>query len=114
MKQFELWLADLNPTFGTEPGKIRPVLIIQNNTIIDGGHNSTLICPLTSKIRENTRVLRIRIDASVTDVLKDSDIMIDQIRSIDNRRLVRKIGYLNDATISRVKQSLLYVLDLMD
>ena len=114
MKQFELWLADLNPTFGTETGKIRPVLIIQSNLLNKVQHPSTLICPLTTNLKENSFPLRVRVYQDNTDILKDSDIMIDQIRSIDNRRLVRKIGYLNDATISRVKQSLLYVLDLMD
>lgn len=114
MKQFELWLADLNPTFGNETGKIRSVLIIQSNLLNKVKHPSTLICPLTTNLKENSFPLRVRVYQHNTDVLKDSDIMIDQIRSIDNRRLVRKIGYLDDATTTRVKQSLLYVLDLMD
>lgn len=114
MRQFDIWLADLNPSYGTEPGKIRPVVIIQNNTIIAEGHKSTLICPLTSKVTAGTRIMRINVRASVTGVLQDSDIMMDQIRAIDNKRLVRRIGILDDDTIDRVKQSLTYIFDLMD
>ena len=82
-----VWLADLNPRRGTEPGKTRPVLIIQNQALLDAGHPSTLVIPLTTRLIENAAPLRLRLSAR--DRLdRDSDLLIDQIRAIDNQRLV--------------------------
>ena len=84
----EVWLANLNPQSGTEPGKSRPVLIIQNQILLDIGHPSTIIIPLTTKLIEGAEPLRIRIKAQ-GNLEKDSDLLIDQIRSIDNKRLIK-------------------------
>ena len=82
-----VWLADLNPRRGTEPGKTRPVLIIQNQALLDAGHPSTLVIPLTTRLIENAAPLRLRLSAR--DRLdRDSDLLIDQIRAIDDQRLV--------------------------
>ncbi len=84
----EVWLADLNPPKGTEPGKLRPVLIIQNQALLDEEHPSTLIVPLTTNLIEDAEPLRIRLKAQGR-LEKDSDLLIDQLRAIDNRRLVK-------------------------
>jgi mRNA interferase MazF len=84
----EIWLADLNPPHGTEPGKTRPVLIIQSQALLDAGHPSTHIVPLTTKLIDDAEPLRIRVPAS-GGLPKDSDLLIDQMRAIDNRRLVK-------------------------
>ncbi len=60
MKQFEIYWADLNPSFGTEAGKIRPVVIIQTD-LLNGFHPSTLVCPVASQIIAGVSVLRIHI-----------------------------------------------------
>ena len=84
----EIWLADLNPTRGTEPGKTRPVLILQNQALLDALHPSTVIIPLTTNLIDDAEPLRIRVKAQ--DKLDcDSDLLIDQIRTIDNRRLTQ-------------------------
>ena len=83
-----IWLANLQQKQGTEPGKIRPVLILQNQALLDVGHPSTLIVPLTTNIMDDAEPLRLRIKAS-GDLDKDSDLMIDQIRAIDNQRLMK-------------------------
>jgi len=84
----EIWLANLTPRTGTELGKIRPVLIIQHQALLDINHPSTLIIPLTTNLISNSEPLRIRMKAQ--DLLeKDSDLLIDQIRAIDNNRLVK-------------------------
>lgn len=112
MKQFEIWLADLNPPMGTESGKIRPVIIVQTNSLNNISHPSTIICPMTTQIREDAFPLRVKIRSSDFSDIKDSEILIDQIRSIDNRRLVKYVATLDDKTIARVKESLGIVLDL--
>lgn len=85
----EIWLADLNPRQGTESGKKRPVLIIQNQTLLDIEHPSTVILPLTTNLIDNAYPLRIRITAK-NNLRRDSDIMIDQIRAIDNKRITKE------------------------
>jgi len=84
----EVWLADLNPPHGTEPGKTRPVLVIQSQALLDAGHPSTYIVPLTTKLISNAEPLRIRVPAA-GQLLHDSDLLMDQLRAIDNRRLIR-------------------------
>jgi len=83
----EIWLANLNPGKGTEPSKIRPVLIVQGQALLDAHHPSTLIVPLTTQLMEDAEPLRIRVNAQ--GLLEcDSDLLIDQLRAIDNRRLI--------------------------
>ncbi|MGB4782623.1 type II toxin-antitoxin system PemK/MazF family toxin, partial [Candidatus Methylomirabilis sp.] len=84
----EIWLADLDPRRGTEPGKTRPVLIIQSQALLDASHPSTVIIPLTTNVIDDAEPLRIRIPASGR-MRHDSDLLIDQLRAIDNRRLVQ-------------------------
>ncbi len=84
----EIWLADLNPRIGTEAGKTRPVLILQNQILLDVEHPSTIILPLTTKLINDAAPLRIRLNAQAK-LHKNSDVMIDQIRAIDNTRLVQ-------------------------
>lgn len=86
-KRGEIWLADLNPRRGTEPGKTRPVLIVQAQALLDAEHPSTLVVPLTTRLIEGAEPLRVRIRASGT-LKRDSDALIDQVRAIDNRRLI--------------------------
>ncbi|UFS70956.1 type II toxin-antitoxin system PemK/MazF family toxin [Geomonas sp. RF6] len=86
-KHGEIWLANLNPGRGTEPGKVRPVLILQNQALLDAGHPSTIIIPLTTNLAEDAEPLRVRVPAR-DGLDKDSDLLIDQIRAIDNKRLI--------------------------
>lgn len=84
----EIWLADLNPRRGTEPGKTRPVLIVQSQSLLDAEHPSTIVIPLTTNLIDDAEPLRIRI-AAAGRLPRPSDLLVDQIRAIDNRRLLR-------------------------
>ncbi len=108
----EVWLANLNPRRGTEPGKTRPVLIVQGQALINAGHPSTLIVPLTTNLIDDAEPLRIRVRAQ--SLLRgDSDLLIDQIRAIDNQRLSKgPLARLDDPTMARVASALREVLDL--
>lgn len=86
IKRGEIWLANLNPGKGTEPGKTRPVLIVQSQALLDVEHPSTLIIPLTTNLIEDAKPLRLRVKAQ-NKLKKDSDLMLDQLRAIDNIRL---------------------------
>jgi mRNA interferase MazF len=107
-----VWLADLNPRRGTEPGKTRPVLIIQNQALLDAGHPSTLVIPLTNRLIEDAAPLRLRLSAR--DRLdRDSDLLIDQIRAIDNQRLVTgPLTLLGAEEMSRIYSAILEVMGI--
>lgn len=108
----EIWLANLNPGRGTEPGKIRPVLILQNQALLDAEHPSTLIVPLTPNLCESSEPLRIRV-AAQGGLDKDSDLLIDQLRAVDNKRLIEgPLIRLNDKLLARVYQAVAEVLGM--
>jgi mRNA interferase MazF len=114
LKRGEIWLADLNPGHGTEPGKTRPVLIVQAQALIDAKHPSTLIIPLTTNLADNAEPLRIRIPAS-GQLSRDSDLLIDQLRAIDNQRLIKgPLARLNPTLMDRVAEAIQEVLDLVE
>lgn len=110
IKQFDIWIADLEPQPGTETGKVRPVLIVQTNLLKD--HPSTIICPVTTKVAPESDILRVHIKKGTANLKSDSDIMIDQIRAIDNRRLTTKVGELPRDLQLKVKENIRIVLDL--
>jgi len=86
-KRGEIRLANFNPSRGTEPGKIRPCIVLQSDLLNEAGHPSTTVIPLTSRLVDGAAPLRLRIERR--DRLEtDSDAMLDQVRTIDNRRLV--------------------------
>ncbi len=108
----EVWLADLNPKRGTEPGKIRPVLIVQAQALLDVQHPSTPILPLTTVLVEGAEPLRIRVPAA-SRLRRTSDLLIDQLRAIDNRRLVEgPLTKLSATLMKRIHEAVVEVLDL--
>lgn len=86
MKRGEIFLANLNPKKGDEIGKIRPVVIYQSDMLNDIDHTTTIVIPLSTKLIDDAYPLRYRIQKREA-LDYDSDIVIDQIRSIDNQRL---------------------------
>jgi mRNA interferase MazF len=112
IKQFEIWIADLNPKIGTEPGKTRPVLVIQSNLLNKIPHPSTIVCPLTTNVEKEAEILRVHLKKGMANLHENCDIMIDQVRAIDNKRLVKRVGELPQELISQIKENLSIVLDL--
>lgn len=112
IKQYEIWIADLNPQIGTELGKTRPVLVIQTNLLNKIPHPSTIICPITTNVEKDADILRVHLKKGMANLNENCDIMIDQIRAIDNTRLINKIGDLPSALIDKVKENIMITLDL--
>lgn len=110
-KQFEIWVADLNPQIGTETGKIRPVLIIQTD-LLNTVHPSIIICPLTTQVNKKANLLRVHLDKKKFSLKQSSDVMIDQVRAIDKKRLQKKIAVLDPTTVQKIKNNLAIILDL--
>ena len=111
IKQFDIWLADLNPSIGTEPGKKRPVVIVQTD-LLNESHLSTLICTITTNVQKEILLLRVHLRKGSAKLKEDCDIMIDQVRAIDNKRLLKKIGELNQEQINFIKSNLEIIFDL--
>lgn len=109
IKQFDIWLADLNPSKGTETGKTRPVVIIQTDLLNDT-HLSTIVCPVTTNVKSEIELLRVHLRKGQLDKL--SDVLVDQIRAIDNKRLLKRLGKLSKEQKEKLKSNLLVVLDL--
>lgn len=86
IKQYDIWLADLNSSRGTEPGKTRPVVIVQTDLLNDT-HLSTLVCPITTNVKPEIELLRVHLKKGQLEKL--SDILVDQVRAIVNQRLIK-------------------------
>ena len=110
----EIWLADLDPRRGTEPGKTRPVLVIQAQALNEAGHPSTLVIPLTTSPAESAEPLRVHVARS-GKLRHESELLIDQLHAIDNRRLVSgPLVRLSAQLMRRVGLAILEVLDLVE
>ena len=112
VKQFEIWIADLNPQIGTEPGKTRPVLVVQTNFLNKIPHPSTIVCPITTSVQNDSDILRVHLKKGMANLHENCDVMIDQIRAIDNKRLIKKVGVMPTDLIEKVKENLAIIVDL--
>ena len=106
-----LYLADLAPTFGTEPGKLRPVVVVQTDLLNDSGPPSTWILPCTTR-RTGENLLRVVLPAGAAGNRDECEVMIDQSRAIDNRRLRRELRAIPALLLREVKSKLRLLGDL--
>lgn len=113
VKRGEIYYADLSPVVGSEQGGIRPVLIIQNN--VGNKYSPTVIAAaITSKINKSKMPTHIEIDAREYGLAKDSVILLEQIRTIDKRRLKEKIGIIDNELMAKVNDALNVSFGLVD
>ena len=105
VKRGELYYADLSPVVGSEQGGIRPILIVQN--VVGNKYSPTIIAAaVTSKINKAKLPTHIEIP-SAYGLVKDSVILLEQIRTLDKRRLKERIGELPEATMLKVNRAIL-------
>ena len=111
MKRGDSYYADLRPVIGSEQGGIRPVLIIQND--IGNKHSPTVICAaITSKMNKAKLPTHIELNASKYDMVKDSVILLEQLRTIDKKRLKDRICHLDQDIMQVVNNGLMVSLEL--
>lgn len=106
IKRGELYYADLSPVVGSEQGGIRPVLVVQND--IGNKYSPTVIAAaVTSKLSKARLPTHIELSASVYGLMRDSVVLLEQIRTIDKRRLKERIGLLPPQMMNEVDGALL-------
>ncbi len=111
MKRGDVFYADLRPVIGSEQGGIRPVLIIQND--VGNRHSPTVICAaITSKMNKAKLPTHIELSCERYEMDKDSVILLEQLRTIDKKRLKDKICHLDCEIMKKVNEALLISLEL--
>jgi len=111
LKRGDIYYADLRPVIGSEQGGIRPVLIIQND--VGNKHSPTVICAaITSKMNKAKLPTHIEILSGEYEIERDSVILLEQLRTIDKKRLKDKVCHLDSVMMNRVDQALKVSLEL--
>ncbi len=111
IRRGDVYYADLRPVVGSEQGGVRPVLIIQND--IGNRHSPTVICAaITSKMNKAKLPTHVEVSTSQCDMVKDSVILLEQLRTIDKRRLKDKICHIDGELLEEVNRALLVSLEL--
>jgi mRNA interferase MazF len=105
IRRGSLYLADLNPRRGSEPGKTRPVLVIQTDFLNEAGHPSTWVLPCTTRL-SGENILRVSLPRGIAGNRRECEVMIDQSRAIDNGRFVRTLRRLPRAILREVEEKL--------
>ena len=105
IKRGDIYYADLSPVVGSEQGGLRPVLIVQND---DGNRYSPTViaAAITSKMGKTHLPTHIDIHGSNVGLAKDSVILLEQVRTLDKRRLREKMGHLEDSVMQRVNEAI--------
>jgi len=109
IRKWHIYLADLNPRMGTEPGKVRPVAVVQTD-LLNGFHPSTVICPLTTKPQPRAKFLRVHLAIGEAGLEEKSDIIVDQIRAIDNRRFRSQLEKISRKNQAKLTENLIILL----
>lgn len=111
MRRGDVYYADLRPVVGSEQGGVRPVLIVQND--VGNRHSPTIICAaITSKMNKAKLPTHIELSAGKYDMVKDSVILLEQLRTIDKQRLKDKVCHLDDDIMQKVNRGLMISLEL--
>lgn len=102
----EIWLVNLNPIKkNNEIGKVRPVIVYQNNELNHSDYPSTIIMPLSTHLVDDSQPIRYRLSKR-DNLKKDSDVVITQIRAIDNDRFIENLGSLTNEELKDIKELL--------
>ena len=105
MKRGDIYYADLSPVVGSEQGGVRPVLIVQND--VGNRYSPTVIAAAITSQKEKSKLpTHIELDSKNCGLSKDSVVLLEQIRTIDKRRLRERSGRLPDETLHRVDQAI--------
>lgn len=105
IRRGDIFYADLSPVVGSEQGGVRPVLIIQND--IGNKYSPTVICAaVTSKMNKAKLPTHIELEAQRYNLMKNSVVLLEQIRTIDKKRLREKISHIDTELMLKVNEAI--------
>lgn len=111
IRRGDIYYADLRPVVGSEQGGVRPVLIIQND--MGNRHSPTVICAaITSRMNKAKLPTHVEIKAEEYGIVRDSVILLEQVRTIDKSRLKEKVCHLNNEVLEKINKALMISLSL--
>ena len=111
IRRGDIYYADLRPVVGSEQGGVRPVLIIQND--VGNKHSPTVICAaITSRMNKAKLPTHVELNTRRCAMIKDSVILLEQLRTIDKQRLKEKICHIDEELQQRVDEALMVSLEL--
>ncbi len=112
IKRGDIFYADLRPVVGSEQGGVRPVLIVQNDT--GNRHSPTVIVAAITSRMKHKLPTHVEIDSKRYDMIKDSVILLEQLRTIDKARLKDKVCHLDNEIITKVNEALITSLEIQN
>ena len=111
IRRGDIYYADLRPVVGSEQGGVRPVLIIQND--VGNRHSPTVICAaITSRMNKAKLPTQVELNRGSCDMIRDSVILLEQVRTIDKQRLKEKICHIDGELLQKVNEALMISLEL--
>ena len=111
IRRGDIYYADLSPVVGSEQGGVRPVLVIQND--VGNRHSPTVICAaITSRMNKAKLPTHVELNTKRCDMIRDSVILLEQLRTIDKQRLKERICHIDDELLKDVDRALMISLEL--
>jgi mRNA interferase MazF len=112
IKRGHLYVIDFNPRIKTKPGKLRPALVIQSDLVNDAGYPSTIVIPTTTRLVENSGILRLRLKGDQGGIRRDSDLLLGQLIAVANESFRQEIGTLPDSLMDELENRIRIILSL--
>lgn len=112
IKRGHLYIVDFNPRVRTKPGKLRPAVVLQSDLVNEAGYPSTIVIPTTTRLVEDSGILRLRIKKGQGGLAQDSDLLLGQLIAVANESFRREIGVLQETLMNELEQRVRILLSL--
>lgn len=112
IKRGHLYIVDFNPRVRTKPGKLRPAVVLQSDLVNEAGYPSTIVIPTTTRLVDDSGILRLRIKKGQDGLAQDSDLLLGQLIAVANESFRREIGVLQETLMNELEQRVRILLSL--
>src|SRR3970040_934065 len=112
IKRGHLYVVDFNPRIKTNPGKLRPAIVLQSDLVNDAGYPSTIVIPTTTRLVQNPGILRLRMKKGQGGIAHESDLLLGQLIAVANESFRQEIGALPDTLMAEVENRVRIILSL--
>ena len=112
IRRGRVYIVDFNPRVRTKPGKLRPAVTLQSDLVTQAGYPSTIVVPATTRLVEDSGLLRLRVRRGQGGLTRDSDLLLAQVIAVANESFRREIGVLPDALMTELERRIRIILTL--